>query len=139
MRLTPISVCNDTYQYSLCQWQPADSALGRLPSLTKKGTILSASPVSLTNIRLGTPITSPSFSTLISSLEAILPGITPLESSSNRPITFTFDYQLKSLIYYHTEEFTSAQALEVTVRGRVKTGFTIRERTFGTVIVEAEE
>jgi hypothetical protein len=34
-----------------------------------------------------------------------------LESSSNRPITFTFDYQLKSLIYYHTEQCTSAQAL----------------------------
>jgi hypothetical protein len=44
-------------------------------------------------------------------LETILTEITPLESSCNRPITFTFDYQLKSLIYYHTEEFTSAQAL----------------------------
>lgn len=48
---------------------------------------------------------------LISPLEEILPEITPLKSSSNRPITFTFDYQLRSLIYYHTEEFTSAQAL----------------------------
>jgi len=26
-------------------------------------------------------------------------------------MTFTFDYQLKSLIYYHTEEHTSAQSL----------------------------
>lgn len=48
---------------------------------------------------------------LISPLEEILPEITPLKSSSNRPITFTFDYQLRNLIYYHTEEFTSAQAL----------------------------
>ena len=111
MHLIPVSVSNDTYQYSLCHWQPADSALGRAPSLTKKGTILSTSPVSLPNMRLGAPIASPTFSTLISPLEAILPSITPLESSSNRPITFTFDYQLKSLIYYHTEEFTSAQAL----------------------------
>ena len=48
---------------------------------------------------------------LTAPLETTLTEITPLESSSNRPITFTFDYQVKSLIYYHTEEFTSAQAL----------------------------
>jgi len=48
---------------------------------------------------------------LTSPLKEILTEITPLESSSNRSITFTFDYQLKSLIYYHTEEFISAQAL----------------------------
>jgi hypothetical protein len=48
---------------------------------------------------------------LIAPLETILTEITTLESTSNRPITFTFDHQLKSLIYYHTEEFTSAQAL----------------------------
>ncbi len=73
--------------------------------------ILSIAPVSLPNVRLGASIQSPTFSTLIAPLEEILPTITPLESSSNRPIQFTFDYQLKSLIYYHTEEFTSAQAL----------------------------
>jgi hypothetical protein len=48
---------------------------------------------------------------LTTPLETILPEITPLESNSNRGMTFTFDYQLRSLIYYHTEEFTSAQAL----------------------------
>ena len=73
--------------------------------------ILSVTPVSLPNICVGAPINSPTFETLITPLETILPQITPLLSSSNRSITFTFDYQLKSLIYYHTEEYTSAQAL----------------------------
>jgi len=73
--------------------------------------ILSTSPVSLPNVCAGAPIESPTFSALISPLEDILPEITPLESTSNRPITFTFDHQLKSLIYYHTEEHTSAQSL----------------------------
>ena len=48
---------------------------------------------------------------LIAPLESILTEITQLESTRNSCITFTFDHQLKSLIYYHTEEFTSAQAL----------------------------
>ncbi len=73
--------------------------------------ILSISPLSLPNLCVGACISSPTFSVLMSPLETILTEITPLESTSNRPITFTFDYQLKSLIYYHTEEFTSAQAL----------------------------
>lgn len=73
--------------------------------------ILSISPVSLPNLCVGASISSPTFSMLMSPLETILTEITPLESTSNRCITFTFDYQLKSLIYYHTEEFTSAQAL----------------------------
>ncbi len=73
--------------------------------------ILSVSPVSLPNLCVGASISSPTFSMLMSPLKTILTEITPLESTSNRCITFTFDYQLKSLIYYHTEEFTSAQAL----------------------------
>jgi hypothetical protein len=73
--------------------------------------ILSVSPVPLPNLCLGASISSPTFSMLIAPLETILTEITPLESTSNRPITFTFYHQLKSLIYYHTEEFTSAQAL----------------------------
>ena len=73
--------------------------------------ILSVSPVPLPNLYVGASISSPTFSMLIAPLERILTEITPLESTSNRCITFTFDYQLKSLIYYHTEEFTSAQAL----------------------------
>ena len=73
--------------------------------------ILSISPISLSNLPMGASINSPTFSMLTAPLEIILPEITPLESSSNRRITFTFEHQLKSLIYYHTEEFTSAQAL----------------------------
>ena len=73
--------------------------------------ILSVSPVPLPTLCVGASISSPTFSMLIAPLETILTEITPLESTSNRCITFTFDYQLKSLIYYHTEEFTSAQAL----------------------------
>jgi hypothetical protein len=60
---------------------------------------------------MGASIDSPTFSTLTAPLETILPEITPLESSGNRCITYTFDYQLRNLIYYHTEDFTSAQAL----------------------------
>jgi len=73
--------------------------------------ILSVSPAPLPNLCVGASISSPTFSMLIAPLEGVLTEITPLESTSNRGITFTFDYQLKSLIYYHTEEFTSAQAL----------------------------
>ena len=60
---------------------------------------------------MGLPIRSPTFQSFIAPLDDILPAITPLMSRSNRSITFTFDYQLKSLIYYHLEECTSAQAL----------------------------
>ena len=65
----------------------------------------------LQNLSVGTPIESPTFSTFIEPLETILPTITPLVSPCNRPITFTFEYQVKSLIYYHTGEYISAQAL----------------------------
>ncbi len=54
---------------------------------------------------------SPSFASLIAPLEGQLPHITPLESKSNRPLRFSFDYQMRALIYYHTEAFTSAQDL----------------------------
>jgi hypothetical protein len=75
--------------------------------------IFSYSPLSLSNqnIVIGQPINSPTFSTLTNPLKSILPAISPLESESNRPMTFSFDYQLKSLIYYHTEEHTSALSL----------------------------
>lgn len=58
-----------------------------------------------------TSIPSPSFASLIAPLEGQLPHITPLESKSNRSLRFSFDYQLRALIYYHTEAFTSAQDL----------------------------
>ena len=71
--------------------------------------IISTSPVSMPTLPLGTPVDSPSFEALVAPLETVLPTTTPLLSSSNRRITFTFEYQLRSLIYYHVEECTSAQ------------------------------
>lgn len=73
--------------------------------------ILSFSPVSLAYITTGALIESPTFTKLIAPLESILPTVTPLVSESNREITFTFESQLKCLIYYHVEEHTSAKAL----------------------------
>ena len=54
---------------------------------------------------------SPTFSGLLSPLKGILPTLTPMESGCNREITFTYDYQIKSLIYYHLEEHSSAKAM----------------------------
>lgn len=54
---------------------------------------------------------SPSFASLIAPIEGQLPHITPLESRSNRPLRFSFKHQMRALIYYHTEAFTSAQDL----------------------------
>ena len=54
---------------------------------------------------------SPTFSRLIAPLEAQLPYLPPLVSGSNRPLDFTFDFQVRALVYYHTEAFTSAQDL----------------------------
>jgi len=60
---------------------------------------------------LETTAASTSFATLMAPAEAQLPHITPLQSRSNRPLSFTFAHQLRALIYYHTEAFTSAQDL----------------------------
>lgn len=73
--------------------------------------ILTFSPESLTMPLASSAVVSPTFSTLVAPLESVFPTITPLESRSNRAITFTFEHQLKSLIYYHTEQYTSAQDL----------------------------
>ena len=54
---------------------------------------------------------STSFATLMAPAEVQLPYITPLQSRGNRPLSFTFAHQLRALIYYHTEAFTSAQDL----------------------------
>lgn len=54
---------------------------------------------------------SPTFSMLLAPMEALLPHLTPLESGSNRPLDFTFDFQVRALVYYHTERYTSAQDL----------------------------
>jgi hypothetical protein len=77
----------------------------------KKMSPLCFAPVSLPCICVSEQINSPTFDMLIAPLEGILPTITPLASQGNRKITFTFDYQVKSLIYYHAEAFDSAQDL----------------------------
>ena len=72
--------------------------------------ILSSSPLSGdNNVEMNS--LSPTFSTLIAPLEAQLPYLTPLASRSNRPLDYTFDFQVRALVYYHTEAFTSAQDL----------------------------
>jgi hypothetical protein len=48
---------------------------------------------------------------LIAPLETQLPYLPPLVSGSNRPLDFTFEFQVRALVYYHTEAFTSAQDL----------------------------
>lgn len=73
--------------------------------------ILAPSPILIPGPRVGAAGESSTFSTLIAPLEGVLPTIMPLESGSNRSLTFTFDLQVKSLIYYHVEDCTSAQAL----------------------------
>ena len=59
----------------------------------------------------GFPKGSPTFSVLLGPLEACLPYLTPLESGSNKPLTYTFAHQIRGLVYYHTETCTSAQDL----------------------------
>lgn len=73
--------------------------------------LFSVAPSSLPNPSRGQTVTSPTFEWLIAPLNSILPSVTPIESGCNRQITFTFEYQLKSLIYYHVETHTSAQSL----------------------------
>ena len=72
--------------------------------------ILASSPLSPVNNEEMRPL-SPTFSTLIRPVEAHLPYLTPLESGSNKPLAFTFDHQVRALVYYHTEVFTSGQDL----------------------------
>lgn len=72
---------------------------------------LLACPVVIEGHRGDSLVESPTFSQVLAPLEELLPPITPLESQGNHPLSFTFPYQLKSLVYYHTEAFTSAQDL----------------------------
>ncbi len=73
--------------------------------------ILSCSPLSPPFYGRDAGKESPTFSMLLAPLEALLPHLTPLESGSNRPLDFTFDFQVRGLVYYHTEGYTSAQDL----------------------------
>lgn len=73
--------------------------------------MLSCSPLALGGGERAAQPSSPTFARLIAPLEAQLPSLTPLTSRSNRPLSFTFAYQVRALIYYHTEAATSAQEL----------------------------
>ncbi len=73
--------------------------------------ILSCSPLSPIVEEKVFPKGSPTFSALLGPLKAQLPHLTPLESGSNRPLTYTFAHQIRGLVYYHTETCTSAQDL----------------------------
>jgi len=54
---------------------------------------------------------SPTFSELLFPLEAHLPYLTPLTARGNKPMTYTFDHQVRGLVYYHIEACSSAQDL----------------------------
>jgi hypothetical protein len=54
---------------------------------------------------------SPTFSTLVGPMEAQFPHLPELVSGSNRPLDYTFGHQARALVYYHTEAFSSGQAL----------------------------
>lgn len=73
--------------------------------------LLSGSPLALVAGAPAECSSSPTFARLIAPLEAQLPQLTPLVSRSNRPLQFTVAYQVRALVYYHTEAYTSAQDL----------------------------
>ncbi len=54
---------------------------------------------------------STTFDRFIQPLQNALEHITPLESGSNRPLTFPFEPQIKSLVYFHVQTFDSANHL----------------------------
>ncbi len=70
--------------------------------------ILSASPLSPLVKESEFVQRSPTFSELLAPLEGQLPYLSPLASGSNRPLTYTFAYQVRALVYYHMETFDSA-------------------------------
>lgn len=73
--------------------------------------IQSQSPLSPTGEENEYRKASPTFSALLSPLEAHLPYLTPLTSRCNKPMTYTFDHQVRGLVYYHIEACSSAQDL----------------------------
>jgi hypothetical protein len=54
---------------------------------------------------------APSFNILYKPVIDILETLTPLKSRGNRPIKFGFNDQLKSLVFFHLEEYTSGRHL----------------------------
>ncbi len=54
---------------------------------------------------------APSLKKLWKPLRKILPYLPPLESGGNRPLQMYFEHQLKTLVFFHLEEHTSASHL----------------------------
>ena len=52
-----------------------------------------------------------SFYQLFRPIQKAMIAMPPLEARGHRPLKMTFDDQLKSLIFFHLEEHTSAQHL----------------------------
>ena len=73
--------------------------------------ILSCSPLSPDVEESEFTVPMPTFSTLLTPLEAHLRYLTPLESGSNKPLSYTFAHQVRALVYYHVEAYTSGQDL----------------------------
>lgn len=51
------------------------------------------------------------YSRLFKPLAYGLPSLTPLKSGSNRPLTFTFEHQLSSLVWFHLHDHQSGREL----------------------------
>jgi hypothetical protein len=56
-------------------------------------------------------VNAPSFGQISLPIEHAMINMPPLEAKGNRPLKMTFDNQLKMLIFFHLQEFTSAQEL----------------------------
>ena len=54
---------------------------------------------------------APSFGQIFLPIDNAMINMPPLEARGNRPLKMTFEDQLKMLIFFHLEEFTSAQEL----------------------------
>lgn len=66
----------------------------------------------------GGPINQPShefntdtFKKFLEPIQDILPSITPLVSRGDRPLKLDFEHQVKALVYFHLERFTSVREL----------------------------
>jgi len=56
-------------------------------------------------------VSAPSFGKISLPIDNAMINMPPLEARGNRPLKMTFEDQLKMLIFFHLEEFTSAQEL----------------------------
>ncbi len=54
---------------------------------------------------------SPTFNELYAPIESILEHTPSLEARGDRPLQMSFDHQLKSLVFFHLEEYESGRHL----------------------------